>query len=369
MKTVIVGGGVMGVALAYRLVTEGVEVELFEAGRLGGGTSAVGTGWFNSGGKEPFAYHLLNVSGMAEHATLAREFAAAPWYHPDGNLQWTTPDRTDQLAARVERLRSWGYPAELLSPRRITELEPFLRIPTDVGRVAYYPWEGMADLPQLIGVLAHAAAARGAVIRTTSPVTSVTTEGEQVTGVGLPDGTTVAADTVAICAGRWSDTLAATAGLTLPMAPTLGFNIYTGPAPITLKAMVHAPDVNFRPEGAGRVLARSAEFDDAVALDDPVDPIPEVGKEILARAAKYLPGLSGAAIEGARVALRSIPGDKLPVVGTVPGRPGLYLIVSHSGGTIGPLLGRLAALEIAHGELDTRLEPFRPARLTSAASG
>jgi glycine/D-amino acid oxidase-like deaminating enzyme len=49
----------------------------------------------------------------------------------------------------------------------------------------------------------------------------------------------------------------------------------------------------------------------------------------------------------------------------VPGRPGLYLIVSHSGGTMGPLLGRLAALEIAHGELDPRLAEFRPARLTS----
>jgi glycine/D-amino acid oxidase-like deaminating enzyme len=360
MKTVIVGGGVMGVALAYRLVTEGVEVELFEAGRLGGGTSAVGTGWFNSGGKEPFAYHVLNVSGMAEHATLAREFGAAPWYHPDGNLQWTTPDRTDQLVARVERLRSWGYPAELLSPRRITELEPFLRIPADVTRVAYFPWEGVADLPQLIGVLAQAATAKGAVVRRFTPVAALTVEGGQVTGVELPDGTHVKADTVAICAGRWSDKLLATAGLDLPMAPTLGFNIYTGPAPITLKAMVHTPDVNFRPEGGGRVLARATEFDDAVGLDDPVDPIPEVGKEILARAAKYLPGLAGAAIEGARVALRSIPADTLPAVGTV--RPGLYLIVSHSGGTMGPLLGRLAALEIAHGELDPRLESFRPAR-------
>ena len=231
--------------------------------------------------------------------------------------------------------------------------------------MAYYPWEGMADLPQLIGVLAHAAAARGAVIHTFSPVASVATEGEQVTGVELPDGTMVASDTVAICAGRWSDALVATARLSLPMAPTLGFNIYTGPAPITLRAMVHTPDVNLRPEGAGRILARSGEFDNAVALDDPVDPIPEVGKEILARAAKYLPALEGTAIEGARVALRSTPGDKLPVVGTVPGRPGLYLIVSHSGGTMGPLLGRLAALEIAHGELDPRLESFRPARLTT----
>jgi glycine/D-amino acid oxidase-like deaminating enzyme len=365
MKAVIVGGGVLGVALAHRLVTEGVEVELFEAGQLGGGTSLVGTGWFNSGGKEPYAYHMLNVSGMAEHATLAREFGAAPWYHPGGNLEWTSPDKADSLKAHVERLREWGYPAELLSPRRITEIEPFLRIPDDVESVAYYPWEGTADLPQLIGVLAHAAVSRGAIIHTNSPVASLATDGDQVTGVVLENGTTTPSDVVAVCAGRWSDTLAGTGGVTLPMAPTLGFNIYTGPSPVVLQAMVHTPDVNFRPEGAGRVLARSAEFDEAVGLDDPTDPIPEVGKEILARAARYLPGLEGAAIEGARVALRSIPGDKLSVVGSVPGRAGLYLLVTHSGGTMGPLLGRLAALEIAHKELDPRLEAFRPDRLVT----
>ena len=370
MKTAIIGGGILGTALAYRLTTEGVDVELFEAGRLGGGTSMVGAGWLNSGGKEPYEYHLLNVCGMAEHATVAREFGHAPWYHADGNLEWTGPDRADALSAHAERLRSWGYPVELLSPRRVNELEPFLKVPDDVDRVAHYPWEGMADLPQLIGAFAHRAAANGAKLRTDTRVASVALDGDQATGVVLDDGTTVPADTVAICAGRWSDRVAATAGVTLPMAPTLGFNIYTGPSPVVLTAMVHAPDVHLRPEGGGRVLARSGEFDDAVPIDAvpidaQLDPAAAVGHELLARAVRYLPGLDGAAIEGARVAYRSIPGDKHPVVGAVPGRPGLYLMVTHSGGTLGPLLGRLAALEIAHGALDPRLATFRPDRIVS----
>jgi glycine/D-amino acid oxidase-like deaminating enzyme len=363
MKTVIVGGGILGTALASRLTTEGVNVELFEAGQLGGGTSMVGTGWFNSAGKKPYEYHLLNVSGMAEHATVAREFGYSPWYHADGNLHWSTPEKADALVERVEHLRSWGYPAELLSPKRIKEIEPYLRIPDGVDKVAYYPWEGMSDLPQLIGALAHRAAASGAKIRTNTPVASLATEGDHVTGVVLSDGTKVSADIVAICTGRWSDDVVKTAGVKLPMAPSLGFNIYTGPSPIVLKANVHTPDMNLRPEGGGRVLARSAEFDSAVPIDTALDPIPDVGKEILTRAIKYLPALDGAAIEGARVAYRSIPGDSYPAVGQVPNRPGLYLMVTHSGGTLGPLLGRLAALEIAHGELDTRLSTFRPERI------
>ncbi|MCH6163812.1 NAD(P)/FAD-dependent oxidoreductase [Streptomyces marispadix] len=365
MKAAIVGGGILGTALAYRLTTEGVEVELYEAGRLGGGTSAVGAGWLNSGGKEPFAYHLLNVSGMAEYATLAREFGHAPWYHASGNLKWTTPDKTEQVRADAERLRSWGYPVELLSPKRVTEIEPYLKVPGDVTQVAYYPWEGLADLTQLTGVLAHAAAANGARIHTNTRVASLVTEGEQVTGLTLADGTAVDADVVAVCTGRWSDELVRTAGVGLPMAPSLGFNIYTGPAPVVLNAMVHTPDVNFRPDGSGRVMARTSEFDDAVPIDGAVDPVPDIGKEILARAVKYLPGLEGVAIEGARVAYRSIPGDDHPVVGEVPGRPGLYLLVTHSGGTMGPLFGRLSALEIAHGERDARLATFRPERIVT----
>ncbi|MFD5858728.1 NAD(P)/FAD-dependent oxidoreductase [Streptomyces chartreusis] len=365
MKAVIVGGGILGASLAYRLTTEGVEVELFEAGRLGGGTSAVGAGWLNSLGKEPFDYHLLNISGMAEYATLAREFGHAPWYHASGNLSWTTPDKDEQVRANADRMRTWGYPVELLSPRRITEIEPYLKVPDDVTQVTYYPWEGLADLTQLVGALAHRASVNGAKIHTNSPVASLVAEGDQVTGVTLVDGTTVTADVVAICTGRWSDEIVRTAGVDLPLAPTLGFNIYTGPAPAVLNAMVHTPEVNFRPDGAGRVLARSAEFDNTVPIDAAVDPIPDVGKEILARAVKYLPALEGVPIEGARVAYRSMPGDSHPTIGEVPGRPGLYLMVTHSAGTMGPLLGRLSALEIAHGERDPRLVNFRPERIVT----
>lgn len=366
MKVVVVGAGILGAALAYRLSTEGVQVEVYESGRPGGGTSAVGTGWFNSAGKEPASYHFLNVSGMAEHATMAREFGHAPWYHPSGNMEWTSPDRHDDLRAHVFRLREWGYPAELLSPRRINEIEPFVRIPSDVREVAYYPLEGLADLPQLIGEFLRCAVANGVTVHTRTPVSELVTEGERVVGIKLQSGEVVTGDAVAVCTGRWSDELVATAGVTLPMAPTMGFNIYTGPAPVRLHGMVHTPDVNFRPEGAGRMLVRAADLDDTVDLDTPMDPIPPVGNELVKRVVQYLPNLDGVAIEGARVALRSIPADGLSVMGEVSARPGLYLLVTHSGGTMGPLLGRLMALEIAHGEKDPRLADFRPDRLVEA---
>lgn len=54
---------------------------------------------------------------------------------------------------------------------------------------------------------------------------------------------------------------------------------------------------------------------------------------------------------------RPMPSDGLPIVGFVDSTPGLYVAVTHSGITLGPLLGELAAYEIAN-SLDERDEPF-----------
>ncbi len=62
-----------------------------------------------------------------------------------------------------------------------------------------------------------------------------------------------------------------------------------------------------------------------------------------------------------RVGQRSLPADGLPVVGFTGHDQGLYVITTHSGITLGPLLGELAAREIL-GETMPELDPYRPDR-------
>jgi glycine/D-amino acid oxidase-like deaminating enzyme len=50
------------------------------------------------------------------------------------------------------------------------------------------------------------------------------------------------------------------------------------------------------------------------------------------------------------------------MVGAIPGLDGFYVVVSHSGVTLGPLWGRIAAAELLDGTLDPRLAPYRPTR-------
>jgi glycine/D-amino acid oxidase-like deaminating enzyme len=68
------------------------------------------------------------------------------------------------------------------------------------------------------------------------------------------------------------------------------------------------------------------------------------------------------------LAWRAMPADRLPIVGPVPWLDGLYVAVTHSGVTVAPALGRLVAREVADGEPDGLLAPFRPGRFAERAS-
>src|ERR1700757_4028380 len=94
IKTIVIGGGVIGASVAYRLAPAGAAGTGLEATRIGGGTSGISFAWTNAHKKPPKAYHDMNVAGMKAHLALADEFGATPWWHGGGSLEWEAePDR------------------------------------------------------------------------------------------------------------------------------------------------------------------------------------------------------------------------------------------------------------------------------------
>jgi glycine/D-amino acid oxidase-like deaminating enzyme len=87
-RVVVIGAGVVGANVAYRLGQAGAEVIVVDAGAPGGETSGASFAWVNSFWKEPRDYHDLNVAGMAEHGRLAAELGGGAWLHQVGNLNW-----------------------------------------------------------------------------------------------------------------------------------------------------------------------------------------------------------------------------------------------------------------------------------------
>ena len=73
-----------------------------------------------------------------------------------------------------------------------------------------------------------------------------------------------------------------------------------------------------------------------------------------------LPGIRGVAVERVTVGHRVMPVDEYPIVGFCDRCPNLYIAAMHSGVTLAPLIGQLAALEILDGARVSSLEPYRP---------
>jgi glycine/D-amino acid oxidase-like deaminating enzyme len=209
-----------------------------------------------------------------------------------------------------------------------------------------------------IGALLAEAARRGARVLPGRRVTGVMRSGARVRGVTTESGDRVEADWVVDCAGVAIDEVARLAGVALPIDRVPGRLIYTSPVAATLRRPIHAPGCHFRPDGGGRIVLAEGAHDQVWAEAAPSWP-PE---RSLAAVAAHLPALERARVEATRVGVRPMPRDERPMVGGIPGLEGFYVVVSHSGVTLGPLWGRIAAAELLDGVLDPRLIPYRPTR-------
>ncbi len=360
MRVAVVGAGIVGASVAFRLVQSGVRVWLLDKSRPASGTTASSFAWVNANSKTPHEYFELNRAGMEEHRRLCGELpGGAPWLHAGGNLIWAESEEHDDLDRRVERLVSWGYAAEWWRASRINDLlEPHLRFPAPDTPVAFFPEEAWVDAPQLTRTLTRLAVRGGAETRFDSAVESVETRDGRVAGVRTADGEGLPVDAVINAAGPAADRVAAMVGRKLPLAKRSGLLARTPVAGEPLHRILHSPRVNLRPDGPGHLLSHHPSVDEK--LDG--NTVPSLARELLERAGEVLPALRGVEVVEGRVGLRPIPEDGLPCVGGVSDISGYYEAVTHSGVTLGPLVGRLLAREIMEGEVHPLLAPFRPDR-------
>ncbi len=368
MHILVVGGGVIGAAVAFRLAQAGAQVVVLEsADRLGAGTSGRSFAWTNSNEKTPRPYHDLNVAGMRAHAALREEFGSTPWWHDGGSVDWfaTDTDRAAQ-AAKVERLQTWGYSAEWITPRQLHELEPDVDLAA-VGDapIAFYPDEGWLDPIVYLHAMLQAAQRHSATVRTDAHVEHLFLKGGCVSGVVLHGGKRLSADLVVNCAGRWADTLDALdmPVVGLPLAPTLGLLAFTPPIATGLRRIVRSPFIHMRPDGAGRLVLHGDDADALLTSDTTPNSALPIAQDMVRRAAAVLPSIGRAAPEAVRIGVRPIPADGLSAVGPMPGVDGYYVVVTHSGVTLSPFLARAVANEIVHNAPEPQLAPFRPSRL------
>ncbi len=371
---IVVGAGVLGLAAARELVMAGARVTVLEAAHPGAGTSSTSFGWVNASQKAPEPYRRLNVLGMEEYQRLAGPDAT--WWCQNGHLRWASPGPgAERLAAVRDEVRHEDYPVELLTREQALRLEPGIIVPEDVEEVTFFPTEGHCHpVPMMARMLADIRAGGGEV-HYPRAVTRISTASSGAT-VTLDDGERLHADGVVCCTGRWTQEVMATAGIDVPLQPytgpgsaPVGYLGVTSPLRVPLGRLVTTPTLNLRPYGGGRLLLQSPSLDhDADPAVVPPRDGPVAG-ELLRQLQQAMRDTSGAVLDSLVVGWRVLPQDRLSVAGFVDDDRRLYVLATHSGITLAPLLGRLAREEILDGEDSALLADFRPGRFAAGRGG
>jgi len=119
---------------------------------------------------------------------------------------------------------------------------------------------------------------------------------------------------------------------------------------------------------SGGLLLGAGDIDGLVT--DTTSPVAaaDIAGRLLDRAVRVFPAARDVRIVESRIGVRPMPGDGHTIAGRLPGLDNAWVIATHSGITLGPLLGQLIADEICRGTASALLAPFRPERFTTRQS-
>jgi glycine oxidase len=378
---VFVGGGVIGLASAWRAAERGAEVVVVERSeRPHAGATGVAAGMLAPVGELTFGERELLRLAL-ESAQLWPAFAAAveeasgveTGYERCGALHVALDrDEAAQLRRRYDLQCECGLAAEWLAPRACRELEPGLTPSCNGGVQAAH--EGAVDPRALSMALLAALAGRGVEVRSGREVVGGVWDGERLAGVRTVGGeegeAELRADAVVLCTGAWSGT----AGwlpeeARPPVRPVKGqvleLRTRSGQEP-PAHGIVASERVYLVPRHDGRLIVGATQeeqgFDTTVTAGG--------AHELLREAYRVLPEVAEMELAGAIAGLRPGTPDNLPRIG--PGAvEGLVLATGHfrTGILLAPLTADAVAAHLA-GEPPSDLAALAsPARLSFVTGG
>jgi heterotetrameric sarcosine oxidase beta subunit len=261
---VIVGGGIMGLGLAYNLAKRGVkDVVLLERGYLTGGASGRNGGGVRAQWTTPTMIRLAKRS-LEIGDRFAAEMGINTWFRRGGYLFLApTPELVARIEKNAELHNRHGIPTRILSPEGarevVPELDPkrFLAAAWNPDDAVVFPW------PYVWGY-ASRAEALGAKVLTFTRVTGFESAGKRLTAVVTDQGR-IAADTVVNAAGAWSRDVAALAGVKLPNEPERHEILVTEPLKPWLRPLVSVL-------GSGLYFSQSLRGEIVGGMGDPDEP-------------------------------------------------------------------------------------------------
>ena len=360
---VIIGGGIIGCAIASELAERGLRPLVIERDSIGGHASGFAFGellpWWGRGIPGPL--YEFGLRCLERHVDWQPELQLSTGIDTGFRL-------TDALSVVVTegdreillRRHGWlvdqGAPVRWLDGREMRAIEPRLSPVAEegmhVGRV------GVLESYRYLLAVAREAEQRGAVIRHGN-VSGIRRESDRAVAVVVGNDS-VPCDAVVIAAGPWSAQAGEWLGTPIPVRPLKGQIVRLQMDGPPLPTYVGWRDYYAITKADGLLWTGSTEED--VGFDDlPTD----AGRnDILLGLSRVLPELAEAGIEGHTACLRPLAADGLPVVGRAPNASNVYVATGtgRSGLLLAPGIAQAVADLILDGETQWDIAAFTPGR-------
>jgi glycine oxidase len=377
VDVVVIGGGVIGLAVGWYACRHGLDVIVLDRDRPGHATSYVAAGMLGPIAEATAGEESLLELGLASaraYPSFVAELASASGtpdigYRECGTLL-VARDRDDAeaLERELELRHRFGLRVERLlaseARRREPALAPTLRLALDV------PDDHAIDPRRLTVAMSAALTAAGGRVVPWTRASAVALRDGRACGVQCDDGTGLAAERVVIAAGAWCDQIdGIPPAARVPVRPVKGqiLRLHDPAGPGLLHRVVRMPSGGYIvPRGDGRyVIGATMEergFDTSFTAG--------AAFELLRDAGELVPGISELVIDELSVGLRPGTPDNLPVIGATE-VPGLLWASGHrrNGILLAPITAQLVT-EALLGEPPSELaQAFAPARFHRASLG
>jgi glycine oxidase len=364
----IIGGGVIGLSLAWELAQRGERVRVVDQGSPGQEASWAGAGILPPGQQAGARTPVEQLFGLSNelHAQWSRRLRELTGidngYRRCGGLYLPADAaEVETLAAAARAWHGWSVEAELLGATELAALEPALRAADDSGRLAalHLPAESQVRNPWHLKALLEACRLAGVTIESGVQVLGFERRGGRLLSAETSQGTR-SGDRICITGGAWTPQLLEPLGVELPIVPIRG-QIVLFQAPERLfTRVINVGKRYLVPREDGHVLVGSTEeragfdkrnTDEAIA-------------DLIAFACALVPGLVEAKVERTWAGLRPATPDELPCLGPLPGYKNAWVAAGHfrAGLQLSTGTAVVMARQIRGEAPQIALDAFSPAR-------
>lgn len=384
---VVIGGGVIGTSVAYRLAERGRRVILVEKSDLASGASGACDKAIFLQSKNPGLHLELALASAAMYEGLAEELGSEIEFRRDGAMiAIETPADYEVMTKFAARQREAGLRVQLLSGDEARKIQPALA--PHIAGATWSDQDAEVNPMLLTFALARAARRHGAEIFTNSEVTGIRTRGGRVTAVVTNRGE-ISTDLVINACGAWAPHVAEMVGLDIPIKPRRGQIIITERVP----PMIHGDMLcaryivaKYNPDllkdssdpavrlGVGLSLGQTASGNlliggcrEFVGYDR--RNTEEALRAIVNHATRIVPRLRGIHVIRTFAGLRPYTPDGLPILGESSAVKGFFMAAGHEGDGIAlaPITGRIVADLVDGNPTGFPAERFGPERFLLTA--